>query len=147
VHDSVEGFKSNPYGSKTLSLAQQTYNSFISPFTPYLATPYSYVSPYLARADQLGDSGLSKLETHLPIVKEDTSKLKDYAFSPVAYVQGTWQDEYKKTHYNNGLVKAGVATVSFELRMLSDACEVVLAYLNKGKEETKKKVDEAKQQQ
>jgi hypothetical protein len=145
VHDSVETFKSSPYGSRALNLASNTYNSVVAPFHPYLRTPYSYISPYLARADQLGDSGLCTLETHLPIVKEDTSKLKEYAFSPVTYVQGTWQDEYNKTHYNNGVVKMGVATVSFELRMLSDACDVVLAYLNKGKEQTKKKVDEIKQ--
>jgi hypothetical protein len=62
----------------------------------------------------------------------------------LTYVQGTWQDEYNKTHYNNGVVKLGVATVSFELRLLSDACDVILAYINKGKEQTKKKVDEAK---
>jgi len=60
-------------------------------------------------------------------------------------VRSTWEDEYKKTHYNNGVVKMGVATVSFELRMVSDACDVVLGYLNKGKEQTKKKVDEVKQ--
>ncbi|KAI4633789.1 uncharacterized protein J4E87_000955 [Alternaria ethzedia] len=145
VHDSVETFKSNPYGSRALNLASNTYNSVVAPFHPYLRTPYSYLSPYLARADQLGDSGLSTLETHLPIVKEDTSKLKEYAFSPVTYVRSTWEDEYKKTHYNNGVVKMGVATVSFELRMVSDACDVVLGYLNKGKEQTKKKVDEVKQ--
>lgn len=63
----------------------------------------------------------------------------------MSYVQGAWQDEYNKTHYNNGVVKMGVAAVSFELRMISDACDVVLAYLNKSKEETKKKVDEINQ--
>jgi len=145
VHDSVETFKTNPLGSRALTLATNTYKNVVAPFHPYLRTPYSYVSPYLARADQLGDNGLSTLETHLPIVKEDTEQLKKYAYSPVTYVQGTWQDEYNKTHYNNGVVKMGVAAVSFELRMLSDACDVVLAYLNKGKEQTKKKVDEVKQ--
>lgn len=63
----------------------------------------------------------------------------------MSYVQSAWQDEYNKTHYNNGVVKVGVATVSFELRMISDACDVVLSYLNKGKEETKKKAEEIKQ--
>jgi len=145
IHDGVETFKSNPYGSRALTLASNTYNSVVAPLHPYLRTPYSYLSPYLERADQLGDSGLSTLETHLPIVKEDTSKLKEYAFSPVSYVQGAWQDEYNKTHYNNGVVKMGVAAVSFELRMISDACDVVLGYLNKSKEETKKKVDEINQ--
>ncbi|USP74875.1 hypothetical protein yc1106_02149 [Curvularia clavata] len=145
VHDSVETFKTHPYGERALALASNTYNNVVAPFHPYLRTPYSYISPYLARADQLGDNGLSTLESHLPIVKEDTQKLKQYAYSPVHYVQGTWQDEYNKTHYNNGVLKMGVAALSFELRMLSDACDVVLAYLNKGKEQTKKKVEEVNQ--
>jgi hypothetical protein len=63
----------------------------------------------------------------------------------VTYVQGTWQDEYNKTHYNNGLVKLGVSTLSFELRVLSDACDVVLGYMNKGKEKGQKKMEEVKQ--
>ncbi|KAF1945844.1 hypothetical protein EJ02DRAFT_451264 [Clathrospora elynae] len=145
VHDGVETFKSHPYGSQALNLATNTYNNLVAPLHPYLATPYSYLSPYLARADQLGDSGLSKLETHLPIVKEDTQKVKEYAFAPYTYVTGTFQDEYNKTHYNNGVVKAGVAVVSFELKVVSDACAVFLGYLSKGKEQTKKKVDEVKQ--
>ncbi|EMD66806.1 hypothetical protein GGP41_008194 [Bipolaris sorokiniana] len=145
VHDSVETFKTHPYGERALTLASNTYNNVVAPLHPYLRTPYSYISPYLARADQLGDSGLSTLESHLPIVKEDTQKLKQYAYSPVNYVHGAWQDEYNKTHYNNGVLKMGVAAVSFELRMISDACDVVLAYLNKGKEQAKKKAEEVKQ--
>lgn len=145
VHDSLETLKTHPYGSRALNLATNTYKSVVEPLHPYLRTPYSYLSPYLARADQLGDDGLSTLESHLPIVKEDTETLKQYAYSPVHYVQDAWQDEYNKTQYNNGVLKMGVAAVSFELRMLSDACDVLLAYLNKGKEQTKKKMDEVKQ--
>lgn len=142
VHDGVETFKTHPYGSHALALANKTYESVIAPLHPYLRTPYSYLSPYLARADQLGDSGLSTLDSHLPIVKEDTHKLKEYAFWPLSYLHDTWQDEYSKTQHNNGLLKMGVAAFSFELRMLSDACDLVLLYLNKGKEHAKKKVDD-----
>jgi hypothetical protein len=39
----------------------------------------------------------------------------------------------------------GVATMSFELRVLSDACDMVLGYLSKGKEKGQKKMDEIKQ--
>lgn len=145
VHDSVETFKTHPYGSKALGLAQNTYKSVIAPFHPYLATPYSYLHPYLTRADQIGDNTLSKLETHLPIVKEDTSKVKEVALSPYTYVANTWQDEYKKTQRQDGLVKTGIVVLSTELKIVSDACDVFLAYWNKGKETTKKVIEEQKQ--
>lgn len=145
VHDSVETFKTHPYGSKALGLAHNTYQSVIAPFHPYLATPYSYLHPYLTRADQIGDNTLSKLETHLPIVKEDTSKVKEVALTPYTYVTSTWQDEYKKTQRQDGLVKTGIVVLSTELKIVSDACDVFLAYWNKGKETTKKVIDEQKQ--
>lgn len=145
VHDSVEGFKSNPNGSKILNFAANAYNAVVAPFHPYLKTPYSYLHPYLAHADKLGDSGLSKLETHLPIVKEDTPKVKEYALSPYNYVKGTWDDEYTKTHRQDGLVKSGIVLVSTELKIFSDGCTLVLDYLNKGKQQASKKVEEVKQ--
>jgi hypothetical protein len=145
VHDSVEGFKANPNGAKILKFTTNTYNSVVAPFHPYLATPYSYLHPYLDHADKIGDSALSKVETHLPIVKEETPKLKEYALSPYTYVKGTWDDEYSKTKRQDGLVKKGIVLVSTELKILQDGCTVFLQYWNKSKEQASKKVDEVKQ--
>jgi len=146
VHDSVEGFKQDPRGSRVLAIATNTYNNVFAPFTPYFATPYSYLHPYLARADQLGDSTLSKIETHLPIVKEDTSKVKEVALSPYTYVASTWQDEYKKTHRHDGPIKTGIVLVSTELKIVQDVCQMFLDYWYTGKEVASKKVEEARQQ-
>jgi hypothetical protein len=55
------------------------------PISPYLAGPYSYVAPYVAKADSLGDKGLSNLETNFPIVKEDTAKLREKASGVAGY--------------------------------------------------------------
>ncbi|OAL42601.1 hypothetical protein IQ07DRAFT_593680 [Pyrenochaeta sp. DS3sAY3a] len=145
VHDSLEGFKANPNGSKILAFATKTYNSVVAPVHPYLQTPYSYVRPYLDQADKLGDSTLSKIETRLPIVKEETPRLKEYALSPYTYVKGTWDSEYSKTQRQDGLVKHGIVLVSTELRIVQDACSVFLDYWNKGKQTTAKKVEEVKQ--
>ena len=145
VHDSVEFYKSNPYGAKSLTLFNNTYNSFVAPFHPYLKTPYSYISPYLTRADELGDSSLSKLEQRVPIVKEDTNKLKELAFSPVVYVVGTYQDEYKKTQGPEGLVKTFKAGISTELKVVHDAFNFAVEYWNKGRQQASKKVEEVKQ--
>jgi len=139
-------YKSNPYGAKSLSIAHQTYTSFTqSPLAPYLRTPLSYISPYLSAADTRLDSGLVTLETKLPIVKEDTSKLKEYAFTPYTYLKGTWEDEYSKTRGQDGLFKTGLAVLSVELKLASDAFKVFLGYWNKGKETTQKKIEEIKQ--
>lgn len=145
VHGSVEGFKSNPNGSKILRLAANAYRYLVAPLYPYLRTPYSYVAPYINHADKLGDSTLSKIETYLPIVKEETPKLKEYALSPYTYVKGIWDDEYSKTQRQDGIVKNGIVLVSTELKIVQDACTVFLQYWNQGKEQASKKVDEVPQ--
>ena len=156
VNDSLEFYKSNPYGAKSLSFVHSTYQRFVAPLHPYLQTPYSYLSPYLTRADELGDTGLSKVDHRFPIVKEDTSKLKqsvvDFVGLPLQfagkgkeYVLGTWQDEYSKTRGDDGVVKNVKALISTELKMGLDGYSLIVEYLNKGKQEASKKADEVKQ--
>ena len=77
VSDSVETFKSNTYGKKSLEVADSAYQRFAKPVEPYLETPYSYAKPYVAKADELADTGLGHVETHFPIVKEDTTTIVD----------------------------------------------------------------------
>jgi len=147
VNDTVSYCCNTPYGAKSLSLLSRTYNSFIAPLHPYLATPYSYVSPYLTHADELGDTGLSRVESRFPIVKEDTTKLKatitdyvsDVALTPVKlvgqgkdlanqgkeYVLGTWEDEYQKVGGDTGIVKSVRALISTELRIGSEGYKYV----------------------
>ncbi|KAL5406432.1 hypothetical protein PMIN06_007533 [Paraphaeosphaeria minitans] len=155
VSDGLELYKSHPYGAKSLSLVHKTYNSFVAPLHPYLQTPYSYLSPYLSRADELGDSGLSKVDTRFPIVKEDTSKLKqtvsEYVGLPFAlagkgreYVVGTWQGEYSKTR-GDGVVKSVKALISTELKIGLDGYTLLVEYWQKGHAEASKKIDEKKQ--
>lgn len=156
VHDSCEAYKSHPYGARSLALVNASYQRFVAPLHPYLKTPYSYLSPYLSRADELGDNGLSKVDDRFPIVKEDTSKLKqtvvDYASLPLVlagrgkeYVFSTWQDEYKKTRGEDGMIKNVKALVSTELKFGLDAYNLVSEYLSKGKKEASKKASEVKQ--
>jgi len=156
VSDSLEFYKSNPYGAKSLSLLHQTYNSFVAPLHPYLQTPYSYLSPYLSRADELGDSGLSKVDTRFPIVKEDTSKLKqtvsEYVGLPFQlagkgreYLMGTWQDEYSKTRGDQGVVKNVKVLISTELKIGMDGYAMLVEYWQKGQKEASKKIDEKTQ--
>jgi hypothetical protein len=115
-----------------------------------LQTPYSYLSPYLSRADELGDSGLSKVDSTFPIVKEDTGKLKEtvqaYAFAPFKlagqgkeYVLGTWQDEYNKTQGKDGVMKSVKALISTELKIGIDGYNYVSEYLGQRQQKVSKK--------
>jgi len=101
VNDGIETFKQNPYGKKSLELANDTYQKYGKAVEPYLETPYSYAKPYVAKADELADSGLAQVDSHFPLVKEDTDTVvdtaKSYVFWPFKvvgdgkdYVLNTW---------------------------------------------------------
>lgn len=98
VNDGIGAFKSNPYGKKSLELVDGAYSRFGKPVEPYLQTPYSYAKPYVQKADELADSGLSWSENKFPIVKEETGTIVDtakgYVFWPYSYVSQTWQGMY-----------------------------------------------------
>jgi hypothetical protein len=150
VSDSISVYKSNPYGAKSITLVNNVYNTVVPPISPYLRTPYSFVAPYLAKADSLGDSGLSKVETRFPIVKEDTAKLKEKALSfyPVRvasegtdYVFKTYDTEYQRTG-GNGIVRQAKAVISTELKLTGDVFAWIITFLNQKKEQGKAIVEQ-----
>ncbi|KAI9696072.1 MAG: hypothetical protein M1836_005903 [Candelina mexicana] len=152
VSDSISTFKSNPYGQKSLDLADHGYATFAKPVIPYLARPYSMVSPYVAKADSLADSSLKKVDQTFPIVKEDTDKIKatavDTAFFPLRkategkdYVLETYNNQYKKCG-GRGLITTGKASVSTSLVVTSDVLAWISNYLGSAKDQTKEKVNE-----
>ncbi|KAK8196312.1 hypothetical protein BKA81DRAFT_148029 [Phyllosticta paracitricarpa] len=129
-----------------------TYDRFGKPIVPYLEKPYGYVAPYVQRADSLADNGLSHIEEHFPIVKENTSTIRDrvtdLAFLPLRvagqgrdYVFSTYNDEYQKTG-GKGLITTAKAIVSTELKITADALQLVADYLGPKKEAAKQKVQE-----
>ncbi|KAF2203100.1 hypothetical protein GQ43DRAFT_439105 [Delitschia confertaspora ATCC 74209] len=155
INDTVSVFQSHPYGAKSLSLFNEIYNRvqarIITPLSPYLQTPYSYVSPYVSRADELGDANLTKIESRFPIVKEDTEKLKETVTSYVSlpltlagqgkeYVIGTFNDEYSKTSGNGGVLKLAIAGVSTQLKIGHDGLDFVKGYFQNRKQNGGKKM-------
>jgi hypothetical protein len=151
VNDALTTYKTNPYGAKSLDLAQLAYTKFGAPFLPYLRTPYSIVAPYLSKADTLADSGLTKVDERFPVVKEETATItgtvKDYAFYPVTvagqgkeYVFSTYADEYKKTGDDKSLVHTARALLSTELRLAFEAYTYAITFLSHKKEEVQEKV-------
>ncbi|KAK5951910.1 hypothetical protein OHC33_007203 [Knufia fluminis] len=156
VSDSISAFQSNPYGQKSIDITNFAYARFVKPTFPYLEKPAAYAKPYVAKADEIGNNILSKIDERVPIVKSETSDIKktvvDYAHWPIKvandqkdYVIGTYSDEYKKAG-GDGVVAGSKALVSGSFLITSDWLSYFASLLQKGKQEAKSKASEAKSQ-
>lgn len=152
VSDSIVFFKSNRYGAKSLEYADQGYTRLAKPVLPYLSTPYSYVAPYLVRADSLGDQGLSQIDQRFPIIKEDTEKLRGtiyyqasfparFAGDVKTHVFDIYGSEYKKCG-GDGMVASGKAVVTTSLVLSQESLAWLSALLQSKKEEAKELVND-----
>ena len=148
-------YTSNSIGAKSIDLFHSVYSTFAEPVLPYLQTPYSIVSPYLAQADSLGNKSLDTVDTHFPAVKStDFESLKSSAFNlahfpfKVAgegrdYVTGTYQDEYKKTG-GQGITTTGKAVISTEMRIVAETMRKVADYLGPKKDQAEAEYEKMK---
>jgi len=75
VKDSVSQIKHNPIGQHGINLTSSAYQTFAKPFVPYLRGPYQYISPYVQKADNLGDKALTRVDKTFPVVKKPTSEI------------------------------------------------------------------------
>lgn len=152
VSDSITTFKSNAYGKKSISLADQGYNQLIAPFIPYAQRPYGYVKPYVEKADSIADGGLSKVDSTFPIVKEDTQKLKgsvlELAYFPLRvagdskdYVLSTYSNEYEKCG-GRGYISGGRALITTGLVVTSESLSWLSSFLTQKSKQTKEVVKE-----
>jgi hypothetical protein len=156
VSDSISVFQSNPYGQKSIDLTNAAYARFVKPTLPYLEKPASYAKPYVAKVDEIGDSILSKFDEKVPIVKSETSEIKqtavDYVHWPFKvateqkdYVISTYSDEYKKCG-GDGVIAGGKALVSGSFVVASDWLSYFASLLQKAKAEGQSKAAELKAQ-
>lgn len=154
VTDLIKTYNSNPYGQKSVNLANNAYDSFAKPVLPYFQGPFSWFAPYLSKADEFGETGLSKVDSTFPIIKEDTEKVKstvlDYAFFPLRvaasgkdYVFTTYNDEYKKVG-GQGYFTSAKAMISTELKVASDILHYGAEWLGPKKEQAKSQFEELK---
>jgi hypothetical protein len=152
VSDSIIGFKSNKYGAKSIQYADQGYDRLAKPFLPYFSKPYGYIAPYVARADSLGDKGLSQIDSRFPIIKEDTQKLRgtiyDSATYPVRFVGDikshvfdTYGSEYKKCG-GDGAVASGKALITTSLVLSQESLGYISSLLQAKKEQVKEVVND-----
>ena len=147
VNDSIKAVKSNPYGKKSLNIADAGYKNFVAPVVPYAQRPYGYVAPYVNKADQLADGVLQKADERYPVLKEDTEKLKgsivDLVFLPLRlagqgkdYALDTYAKEYKKCG-GDGYVAGGKAVITSGLIVTSDTFAWLANYFASKKDQAK----------
>lgn len=147
MSDSINAVKQNPYGQKSLGIADAGYKNFVKPVVPYTQRPYSYVAPYVTKADQIADGVLSKADEKFPVIKEDTEKVKgsilDLVFTPLRlvgqtkdYALNTYWNEYKKCG-GDGYIAGGKAVVTSGLVITSDYFSWLANFLNQKKAEAK----------
>ena len=128
------------------------YAKFVKPTFPYLETPASYAKPYVAKADEIGDKILTKVDEKIPLLKSETDELKGtakaYIYWPITksnetrdWVLTTWENEYKKCGAD-GYVAGGKAVMTTPLILTSDVLQWVSTLVQKKTEEAKEAVKE-----
>lgn len=152
IHDGISTFKSNPYGKKSIELGDSAYKTFAEPVLPYFQKPYQYLSPYVKKADDLGDKTLAKVDERFPIVKKPTQELyndaKTIVLFPVRvgqtgkeHVVQTYEVEYKKVG-GDGLLTYGKALLTTALILTTEAYSTASSVFNSKKDDIKTAVDE-----
>ncbi|KAF7587442.1 hypothetical protein BBP40_007238 [Aspergillus hancockii] len=152
VSDSIVIFKSNKYGAKSIQYADQGYDRLAKPFLPYFSKPYGYIAPYLARADSLGDQGLTQIDSRFPFIKEDTQTLKGTIYNNATYpvrvvgdvkshVFDTYGSEYKKCG-GDGVVASGKALITTSLVLSQESLGYISSLLQAKKEQVKDAVND-----
>lgn len=147
VSDSLSSIKQNPYGQKSIELGDTAYQTLAKPVIPYLSRPYQYVSPYVKKADALGDQVLSKVDERLPALKKPTGELwtdgKDFVLFPVRkgtetrdHLLAVYNAEYKNAG-GEGVVTLAKALVTTGLVVSHEALTWLGEYLNAGKAKAK----------
>ncbi|KAI0906680.1 hypothetical protein F4824DRAFT_448905 [Ustulina deusta] len=156
VNDGIAYFKKNPYGQKSIELGDSAYQTFAKSILPYLNKPYQYVSPYVKKADAIGDDALSRIDERIPALKKPTDELvsdgKAIVYFPVrkgmetkGHIVDVYNSEYKKVG-GDGYVTSGKALISTGLFVTSEALTWVGDILRAGKVHTKEAAHDASRQ-
>ncbi|PGH15429.1 hypothetical protein AJ79_02405 [Helicocarpus griseus UAMH5409] len=152
VSDSLTYLKNNPYGQKSLQLADQGYSAYAKPVLPYFSKPYNYVAPYVAKADSLSNEGLKRVEDRFPIVKMDIESIKNalsgYINRPLRVVQDgkqhllqVYSSEYKSCGGGDGYVTVGKAMVTTGLTITTESLEWLKGLIAQAEKEGRERVE------
>ena len=162
ISDTISAYQSNYYGAKSIDLVDYAHSHYIDPVleSKQGKQAQSYIHPYAAKADSLGEEGLKRVETHFPLIKEDTATVRETVISfiltpvtlPLSYAR--WGYDWLNETYANevksaggekaGLIAQGKALVSTGLVVVGESASWVREMLAKAKKESEEKAEEAK---
>lgn len=156
ISDGITTFKSNEYAQRSIKLGDSAYQTFAAPVLPWIAKPYGYISPYVQRADSLGDKTLDRIDERFPVVKKPTGELYNDTRSLILlpynksiegrdHVYDVYSSEIKKAE-QQGLVAQGKAAVSTALVVSNETLSWLSSLLTAKKAEAAKLVNEKVQQ-
>ena len=156
VSDGVHTFKSNEYGQRSIKLGDSAYKTFAAPILPYFARPIEYVTPYVSKADEIGDKTLNRIDERFPVVKKPTNDLyndtKGLILFPLHkglegkdHVIQVYSSEYKKNE-QAGLVATGKAVVTTVLVVSNETLSWLSSFISQKKAKAEQATNEKIQQ-
>lgn len=116
---------------------------------PYLARPYEYVSPYVKKADDIGNKTLCRLESTFPVVQKPTAEVVEDTKSIVLFpyrkasegrdhVLHVYADERKQIA-GDGVVPASKALVSTALVVVAETLGLLRSFFGTTKQQASEK--------
>ena len=152
ISDSIHTITTNEFGQRTIKLGDSAYQTFAVPVLPWIAKPYGYVSPYVQKADTIGDQTLGKIDERFPIVKRPTADLyndtRAILFFPYNkglegrdHVFEIYTTEYKKNE-KEGLVAHGKAAVTTAFVVSNETLSWLSSFLTAKKAEAAQAVND-----
>ncbi|KYK55224.1 perilipin MPL1-like protein [Drechmeria coniospora] len=156
ISDGITTVTANEYAQRSLKLGDSAYQTFARPVLPYFAKPYGFISPYVQRADSIGDKTLDRIDERFPIVMKPTSELYSDTCSLLLLpysksIEGRdrvfqiYSSEVKKNE-QQGLVGQGKAAVSTAFVVSTETLSWLSSFLSAKKAEANKLVSEKVQQ-
>jgi hypothetical protein len=158
ISDGIHTFKSHELGQRSIAITDSAYKTLATNVFPYISKPYQYVSPYVSRADELGNKTLSRLDERFPAVKKPTGELYAETKSLVCFplnkategrdhVYNVYSSEVKKNGESSGLVGYGKAAVLTALVVSNETLGWLSKFLSRKKEQAIETVNSHKMNQ
>lgn len=156
ISDGVHTFKTNEYGQRSIKLGDSAYKTFAAPIIPYFAKPIEYVTPYVSKADEIGDKTLGRIDERFPVVKKPTNELYNDTKGLILFpyhkglegkdhVLQVYSSEYKKNE-QAGLVATGKAVVTTVLVVSNETLTWLSSLISQKKAEAAQTTNEKIQQ-
>jgi len=147
----VSTVKGNKIGQQGISLTSSAYETFAKPFIPYLRGPYEYISPYVRKADDLGDKALTRVDETFPVVKKPTSEIYGDTKLVITFpyrksveqkdhILHVYTDE-RKQHGGQGVVPLGKAVFTTWLVVTAETLGWLRTVLARTKQQAREKVN------